>query len=75
MASGDLRPRRLAPGLRVSPVGISCGTARWTRTAVPLDDGWLLDGLRSAVTAGVRLIDTADNHLCGHAETHWQSAA
>ncbi|MEU3171822.1 aldo/keto reductase [Streptomyces sp. NPDC007000] len=73
MTLSDLAPRRLAPDLRVRPLGISSGTSRWAPTAPRPQDAGLLDGLRRALDVGgdddgVQLLDTADSHRCGHAE-------
>lgn len=73
MTPSDLGSRRLARRLAVRPLGVGCGTSRWSPSAVQPDDARLLDSLRRALEDGAgesdaQLFDTADSLRNGHAE-------
>ncbi|MFD9773399.1 aldo/keto reductase [[Kitasatospora] papulosa] len=75
MTAPDLKPRHIAPGLTVNPLGVGCWAIGGPTVNAGQPVGWgsvddtqSLEGLRAAVEHGANFFDTADVFGHGHSE-------
>jgi aryl-alcohol dehydrogenase-like predicted oxidoreductase len=75
MTALDLKPRHIAPGLTVNPLGVGCWAIGGPTVNAGYPVGWgsvddarSLDGLRTALEHGANFFDTADVFGHGHSE-------